>query len=307
MAPLISSPTMPKWRIWLWATRPKTLPAALSPVLVGTALAYADGAFRGGPALAALGGALLLQIGVNLANDYFDWAKGVDRPGRKGPLRVTQSGLLSPREMRLGIAAVFGLSAAVGLYLVAVGGWPVLAIGTAALLCALLYSGGPFPLGHHGLGDLLVFLFFGIAAVGGTYYVQALRFSGEALLWAVPVGSLITAILVVNNLRDLDTDREAGKRTLAVRLGERGSRWEYGLLLLTAYGVPLGAWLAGVRPAGVLLPWLSFPLAVRLLRTMAQTPISDGSTLNRALTQTAQLSLAYSALLALGLGSLGGS
>ena len=251
--------------------------------------------------MGALAGALLLQVGVNFANDYFDWAKGVDRPERKGPLRVTQSGLVSPREMRLAMAVVFGLSALVGLYLVAVGGWPILAIGAAALLCALLYSGGPFPLGHYGLGDLLVFLFFGPAAVVGTYYVQALRSSWEALLWSVPVGALVTAILVVNNFRDLDTDREAGKRTLAVLLGERGTRLEYALLLMSAYVVPLGVWLAGARPVGVLLPWLSLPLALRLLRTMRKTPISDGETLNRALAQTAQLGLAYSVLLAFGL------
>ncbi len=291
----------PKWKVWLWAARPKTLPAALSPVLVGTALAYADGTFRLGPAVAALLGALLLQIGVNFANDYFDWAKGVDRPGRKGPLRVTQSGLVSPREMRLGMAVVFGLSALVGLYLVAVAGWPILLIGAAALLCALLYSGGPFPLGHCGLGDLLVFFFFGLVAVVGTYYVQALTFSWEALVWAVPVGALVTAILVVNNFRDLDTDREAGKRTLAVLLGERGTRLEYALLLMSAYVVPLGVWLAEVRPASVLLPWLSLPWALGLLRTLGKTPIADGETLNRALARTARLSFLYSALLGLGL------
>jgi len=293
--------TQPKWKVWLWAVRPKTLPAALSPVLVGTALAYADGAFHLGPALAALAGALLLQIGVNLANDYFDWAKGVDRPGRKGPLRVTQSGLISPREMRLGIAAVFGLSALVGLYLILVAGWPILLIGVAALLCALLYSGGPLPLGHYGLGDVLVFLFFGPVAVGGTYYVQALGFSWEALVWAAAVGALVTAILVVNNFRDLDTDREVGKRTLAVLLGERGARLEYALLLMSAYAMPLGVWLAGVRSVGVLLPWLSLPSALRLLGTMGKTPLSDGETLNQALARTAQLSLVFSVLLSLGL------
>jgi len=203
--------------------------------------------------------------------------------------------------MRLGMAVVFGLSALVGLYLVAVAGWPILLIGVAALLCALLYSGGPLPLGHYGLGDLLVFLFFGPIAVRGTYHVQALAFSGEALVWSVAVGALVTAILVVNNFRDLDTDREAGKRTLAVLLGERGTRWEYALLLILAYAVPLGVWLVGVRPASVLLPWLSLPWALRLLGTMGKTPLSDGETLNRALARTAQLSLVFSVLLSLGL------
>lgn len=285
-------------RAWMLAARPKTLPAAVSPVFVGTALALHDGAFRPLPALAALAGALLLQVGVNLANDYFDHVHGIDQPDRTGPVRVTQSGLIAPERVRLGMFLVLGLAALIGVYLIVVGGWPVLAIGLASILAALAYSAGPYPLASHGLGDLAVFVFFGPVAVIGTYYVQALQVTPLAALMAVPPGLLITAILVVNNLRDITTDRRAGKRTLAVRLGEQGSRVEYIVLLAAAYLAPLAAWLAGWLGAGALLSWLSLPLAVILVREIGTL---EGRGLNRTLAGTARLALIFSILLAVGI------
>ncbi len=290
--------TLSQRQAWLLAARPRTLPAAVAPVLVGVALALADGVFAPLPALAALLGALLLQVGVNLANDYFDYVKGVDMAGRKGPLRVTHSGLIAPERVRLGMGVIFGLAVLVGLYLVVVGGWPVLAIGLASILAALAYSGGPFPLASHGLGDLFVFIFFGLVAVCGTYYVQAQALTALAVLVAVPVGLLITAILVVNNLRDIDTDRRAGKRTLAVILGERGARVEFVALLAAAYALPPGLWLAGMLSAWALLPWLTIPLAVRLVAALRRYA-ADGPAMNRALAGTARLTLAFSLLFAL--------
>lgn len=291
--------TMTKRRAWLLAARPKTLPAALGPVLVGSALAFADGALALFPALAAALGALLLQIGSNLANDYFDYFKGADTVDRLGPPRATASGLIPPAQMRNGILVLFGLAAAVGLYLVYVGGWPILAVGVAAIAAAVAYTGGPFPFGYHGLGDLFVFLFFGLAAVCGTYYVQTLSVTPAVVASAVPVGTLITAILVVNNLRDIDTDRRAGKRTLAVILGRQGTRQEYTLLLAVAYLVVTGFWLLGGWSLWVLLPWLTMPLAVGLRRNVVHA--TDGPTLNATLAGTARLSLHFSLLLAAGI------
>ena len=281
------------------ASRPKTLPAALAPVLVGMALAYADGGFRWLPALAAAAGALLLQIGANFANDYFDFFKGADTHERLGPTRVTASGLIGPGALRWGMVVVFGLAALVGLYLIYVGGWPILAIGVASILGALLYTGGPFPFGYHGLGDLFVFIFFGLVAVGGTYYVQTLTITPLVLLAATPVGALITNILVVNNYRDIETDAKAGKRTLAVMMGRRGARMEYLLLLIVAYLVPLWLWLGFGWSAWVMLPWLTLPLAVPLTRAVFTS--TDGPTLNVTLAGTARLSLFFGLLFALGI------
>ncbi len=281
------------------ASRPKTLPAALAPVLVGMALAYADGGFRWLPALAAAAGALLLQIGANFANDYFDFFKGADTHERLGPTRVTVSGLIGHGELRWGMVAVFGLAALVGLYLIYVGGWPILAIGVASILGALLYTGGPFPFGYHGLGDFFVFIFFGLVAVGGTYYVQTLALTPLVLLAATPVGALITNILVVNNYRDIETDARAGKRTLTVMMGRRGARMEYVLLLAVAYLAPLALWLGFGWAPWVMLPWITLPLAVPLARTLFVS--TDGPTLNVTLAGTARLSLFFGLLFAVGI------
>jgi 1,4-dihydroxy-2-naphthoate octaprenyltransferase len=284
---------------WIMAARPKTLPAAIAPVVVGSALAAADGLFRLFPALAALLGSVLLQIAVNLANDYFDYRRGVDTPDRVGPVRAAASGLITPRRLLFGLLVTIGLAALVGGYLAWAGGWLVLVIGVASILSLLAYSSGPFPLASHGLGDLFVFLFFGLAAVCGTYYAQAHRVTPAALAAAVPVGLLTTAILVVNNLRDVETDRRAGKHTLAVLLGPQAARLEYVLLCVVAYGVVIAFWGVGLSGPWVLLPIATVPLAVRLAARVFAT--SDGAALNAALAGTAQLDLLFNLLFALGL------
>ncbi len=289
---------MPAWKVWLLAIRPKTLPAAVGPVLAGWGLAVHDGVFRWGPALAALAGGLLLQIGANLANDVADFRRGADSGERLGPVRVTQAGLLSPQEVQRGMVVAFGLAALVGLYLIAVAGWPVAAIGLTAILAAIGYTGGPWPYGYYGLGDVFVFLYFGLAAVGGTYFVQAGAFSPRVWWAAAALGLLSVALLVVNNLRDIPTDRKAGKRTLAVLLGARGARGEYDLCLWGAYGLITLAVLRGDYPPAALLVWLSLPWAWQARRVVYH---QTGRTLNAALARTGQLVLIFGALLALGL------
>jgi len=290
-------------KVWMLAARVRTLPAAAAPVVVGTGAAIGTGNFAPLPALAALVGALLLQIGANFANDLFDFLRGADTAERVGPLRVTQAGLLTPRQVCAGMGVVFGAAAVIGVYLIAVGGWPIVLIGLTAILAALAYTGGPFPLGYHGLGELFVFLFFGLAAVGGTYEVQAGTIHPVAWWASVPLGLLAVAIIVVNNLRDIATDRAAGKRTLAVRLGERGTQVEYIALLVVAYLVPPLMWVTGVAAsAWVVLALLSLPLAPPLVRRLLR---ERGRALNGVLAGTARLELVYGLLFALGL-ALGG-
>jgi len=286
-------------KAWILATRPKTLPAAVAPVIVGAALAAADNQFAPWPVASALLAALLLQIGVNLANDYFDSVKGIDTQERLGPIRVTQSGLIPPGRVKAAILMAFLTAIIIGVYLVAIGGWPIIIIGLVCVLVALTYSGGPYPLASHGLGDIFAFIFFGWVAVCGTYYLQALRVTPLALLAGTQIGLLITAILVVNNLRDIETDRRSGKITLAVRIGARGSKLEYILLTSTAY-IPLPLiWLAGWHTAWILLPLLSLPVAVFLQNKLLRS--TPGSKLNQLLAATAGLSLLFSVLMAIGL------
>jgi 1,4-dihydroxy-2-naphthoate octaprenyltransferase len=295
----VPDPTsLSKRQSWLLAIRPRTLPVAAAPVVVGTAVAATQGGARPLPALAALAGALLLQIGSNIANDLFDHEKGADTEERIGPPRAAQLGLLTPAEMRRGMAVVFGAAVLVGLYLTAVGGWPIVVIGLLAIAAAIAYTGGPWPFGYRGLGDPAVFFFFGLVAVMGTSYVQTGNLSAAAFAASLPVGALATAILVVNNVRDINTDRKAGKRTLAVRLGARGARLEYVALVAFAFLVLPVFWLSFGRSVWVMLPLLSLPKACKLLDTLYWH--SDGPTLNEALAGTAQLSLLYSLLLAIG-------
>lgn len=286
--------SLPAWRAWLLAARPATLPAAVVPVLVGAAVALNAGVFRALPFWATLLAATLIQIGTNFANDYFDFHKGADTAERLGPVRVTQSGLIAIGTVRSGMLLIFGLAALVGLYLVAVGGWPILLIGVLSIAAGVLYTGGPWPLGYHGLGDLFVFVFFGLVAVMGTTFVQMGAVPLAALVNALPIAMLATALLVVNNLRDIHTDRAAHKYTLAVLLGARVARAEYLLLLLLAYLLPLLNWWLGAAPLWFWLPWLSAPLAVRLLRIMLY---QDGAALNPALKGTGLLQLLFGLLL----------
>jgi 1,4-dihydroxy-2-naphthoate octaprenyltransferase len=268
-------------------------------VVVGTAVAFALGGAKLGPALAAAVGALLLQIGSNLANDVFDFEKGADTAARIGPPRATQLGLLSTRSMKRGMTLVFALAIAVGLYLTAVAGPAIIAIGLVSIAAAIAYTGGPWPLGYHGLGDLAVFVFFGVVAVTGTCFVQLGHVPALAAVASIPVGALATAILVVNNLRDVDTDRAAGKRTLAVRLGRGGARAEWSLLVASAYVLASLPWLVFGETPWVLLPWLTVPLAISLGRVIHSE--QAGPPLNEALAGTAQLCLFFSLLFAAGL------
>ena len=286
-------------RVWLAALRLPTLAASVVPVSVGSSLAFRHGLFQAGPALAALLGALLIQIGTNLANDLYDFRKGADSSARIGPPRVLAKGWLSPEEVRAAMIACFALATAAGVYLTVVAGWPVVAIGVASIAAGIGYTAGRWALGYHGLGDAAVFVFFGLVAVAGTYFVQAGGLHPDVWLVALPVGALATAILVVNNVRDIDTDRAAGKGTLAVRLGRSGARAEYGALLFLAFSVPVGLWLRGHLSIAALLPLATFTLAMRAWRAVATR--EDGPGLNRALVDTAKLHVLFGLLLAAGI------
>jgi len=283
---------------WGLAIRPRTLPAAAAGVVMGSALAWRDGFFRMDAALACLFAALLLQIGSNLANDVFDFERGTDTPERLGPTRVTQAGLLTPSQVKAGMGVVFSIAAFLGLYLAWLGGLPIILIGVAAIISAIAYTGGPFPLGYHGLGDIFVFIFFGLAAVAGTYYVQAGSVSVAAWWMTIPPGLIITAILVVNNLRDLENDRKVGKHTLAVRLGERATKIQYLICMVVAYLIlPVVAWM-GIISWFSLLAWGSLPIAIRAARTVFT---QKGRPLNAALAGTGQAAFVFSVLFWVGM------
>jgi 1,4-dihydroxy-2-naphthoate octaprenyltransferase len=284
-------------RIWVMAARLRTLPAAVAPVLVGTALAGTEDRFRVGAFIAALLGAIFSQVGTNLSNDYSDARRGADTEDRLGPVRVTAGGLVPPRQVLLATYVTFGLAVLCGAYLVYVAGPLLLAIGAASILAGILYTGGPRPYGYEGLGEVFVFLFFGIVAVAGSYFVQQERLEWEAFALAVPVGLLAASILVVNNVRDIDTDRRAGKRTLAVRLGRPRTRTLYSTMLLVADVALIP--VAFALSAWVLLPVLTLPLAARLARTVRAHV--DGPTLNAALARTGMLQLAFCVLLSVGI------
>lgn len=285
-------------QIWWLAIRPRTLPAAASGVVMGSALAWKDGSFQLLPALAALLVALLLQIGSNVANDVYDFERGADAVERHGPVRVTQARLLTPAQVKRGMWMIFALAALCGLYLAYVRGWIIILVGLAAILSAIAYTGGPFPLGYHGLGDIFVFIFFGLVAVMGTYYVQTGSLDAAAVWMSIPVGLIITAILVVNNLRDFENDRAAGKQTLAVLMGSNASRIEYLLCLGIAYLIIPPLILLDIIPAAALLVWLSLPVAIKSARIVIT---QEGRPLNAALAGTGQTVLAYSVLFWVGL------
>ncbi len=301
--PIELGPSLTPWRVWLLAARPATLTAVLAPLLVGGVLAGRAGGFEAKAWLAALGGAFFIQIGTNFANDVFDFEKGADTTARRGPLRVTQAGLVEPGQVKFAMVLAFALATACGSYLVALHGWPLVAVGVASIAAGVLYTGGPWPLGYLGLGDLFVFAFFGVVATAGATFVQLGHVPAEAWWWSIPIGASCTAILVVNNLRDAPTDVLAGKRTLAVRFGPGFARAQYvALMALALFTAPV--WAAVEGRWWLALPLVCAPLVARWAHMVSST--DDPDALNYALAGTAKLHLALGAMLALGLAIDGG-
>jgi len=281
------------------AARVRTLPAAIAPVLVGTALAGFAHVFHPLRFIGALIGSVFIQVGTNLHNDYSDARRGADTEERLGPVRVTAGGLVPPRTVLLATYLSFGIAVLAGIYLVAVAGWQLLLVGAASILAGVLYTGGPRPYGYEGLGEVFVFLFFGIVAVAGSYFVQVRHLRWEAFALAVPVGLLAAAILMVNNIRDIDTDRRAGKRTLAARLGRARTRVLFATVVYLAYLLVPVTWIFGPLRAWLLLSWLTVPLAAAVVRAVRNRV--DGPALNLTLARTGMLQLAFCVLLSAGL------
>lgn len=284
---------------WMLAIRPKTLTAAIAPVILGWGVAATTGKFLWGPALAALLTSIMIQIGTNLVNDVVDFSKGADTDARTGPVRVTQTGLLTPRQVWGGVILSFGLAVVAGLYLAWVAGWPVLVIGALCLLSGIAYTAGPYPLAYNGLGDLFVFLFFGFAAVGGTVFVVSSQVPPQTWFAATAAGALTVNILVVNNIRDIETDRKAGRKNLPVVLGRRAAEWEFALMLVAAYAVPPILVCKQLSSPWILLSALTFPQALNLWGILRSG--RSGPELNPILGKTAQLLLWYCLSFALGL------
>ena len=287
-----------KFDAWILASRPRTLAAALVPVLVGTAVAIHDMKFKPLAAFIALICALLIQIGTNFVNDLFDFLHGTDKKDRLGPQRAAASGMLSAFEMKLGIYISFGLSLLFGLYLISLGGWFILIIGVVSILAGIAYTAGPFPLAYNGLGDIAVFLFFGFVGTVGTYYVQSGIVTAMAFWSSVPVGALITNILVVNNYRDREEDRSNGKNTLIVIFGEKFGRLQYLFFMIISYLIPVIVYFTFKRDIFVFLPLLSLPLSIKLIKMIYTL---SGSELNKTLELTAKLSALYGLLFAAGI------
>jgi 1,4-dihydroxy-2-naphthoate octaprenyltransferase len=285
-------------KVWILASRPKTLWAAISPVIIGTAMAYGDGKVHWLAAMCAAFGAIFIQIGTNFANDYFDFKHGADHKGRLGPVRVTQAGLVKPQTMKYAIILVFSLAVLVGLYLIWRGGWPVIIIGILSILFGILYTAGPYPLGYNGLGDIFVLIFFGIIAVAGTYYVQALQINMLILLAGLSPGLFSMAILTVNNLRDIHTDKKAGKKTLAVRFGENFARWEYLASVLVACLIPIILYFITSSHFYALGASMVFLMAIPPIKTVFEQ--KPGIIFNQVLATTGRLLLLYSLIFAIG-------
>ncbi len=289
--------TYSRSQVWILAARPKTLWAAAAPVIIGAAIAFYDAAFHVPAFMAGLLGAIFIQIGTNFANDLFDFKKNTDTHDRVGPLRVTQAGLVSPSQMRTATIMAFSVAFVIGIYLVYRGGWPIVAIGLASILFGVLYTGGPYPLGYNGLGDIFVFIFFGPVAVGGTYYVMAQTVTPVALLAGIAPGLLSTAILVVNNTRDLETDQRTGKRTLAVRFGRRFSEVQYGLLAFGAGAFPVVYFVVTrEHPYAMIASMVIIP-AFLITRQLVRF---SGAALNDVLANTGRLLALYALLFAIG-------
>lgn len=288
----------PTWQVWLSATRPRTLPAAVAPVLVGAALAWHHHAFDGAAAAICLGFALLIQIGTNFANDYYDFVQGADTAARVGPRRAVAAGLISPATMKRAMWAIFSCAFLLGLSLLAWGGPWLLAIGIASIVCGIAYTGGPWPLGYHGLGDVFVFIFFGLVAVGATYFVQAGQWTVDAVLASIPIGLLAANILVVNNYRDVETDAVAGKRTLVVRFGRGAARVQFGVSLAVAFALPVVLMVRGYG-GWLLLPLGAMPLAWSHVRRLLDS--RSPAELIALLGDTGKLLALYAVLFSVGL------
>jgi 1,4-dihydroxy-2-naphthoate octaprenyltransferase len=290
--------SLPIWRVWWIASRPKTLSAAIAPVLVGSAVAIAEDGFRPLPAVAALLVGILIQVGTNIYNDYADFNRGADTSERLGPLRVTQAGLMPPQIVRRAAILSFVFAGLIGLYLIWIAGWPVALLGLGAILAGLAYTAGPWPLAYNGLGDLFAWIFFGFVAVGGTAYVQLQRIPFLAWMGGLAIGAAITALLAVNNIRDIEADRIAGRRTLPVVFGRKAGVIEYGVCLISAYLVPLALVITGNYALWILLPILTLPEAIRLVGLIGRL---RGRHLNQGLEGTARLVMGYGLLLAVGI------
>jgi len=282
---------------WILASRPKTLPAAISPVIVGVSLAVHDSEFHLLTAFMTLIAAILIQIGANFANDVYDFLKGSDREDRLGPIRATQSGLISPENMKKGMWLVFTLAICVGFYLASIGGWPIVWIGLISIASGIAYTGGPYPLGYHGWGDVFVFIFFGIIAVPGTYYLQTGFVSDYSILFGIPLGALSTTILIVNNLRDADTDVKSGKRTLAVRFGKSFVKMEYIVMMILAFAIPIYILQLWDEFSLYIILFL-LPISVRHIQSLYS---ETGESLNLVLVNTAKFLFHFSMLLSIGL------
>lgn len=290
--------TLTKFDAWVLASRPRTLPAAIMPVVVGSSIAIFQNKFQMLPASIALFCSLLIQIGTNFVNDLFDFLHGTDKIDRVGPQRAVTSGIISSKEMKLGILFVFGLSFFLGLYLVYIGGWLILLLGILSILAGIAYTAGPFPLAYNGLGDIASFLFFGLVGTVGTYYVQAGDVTALVFWSSVPVGALITNILVVNNYRDREEDRSNGKNTLAVLLGEKFTRIQYVFFMIVSYSIVFVVYFTYKNDLFVFLPLLSLPLSLKLIRMIFTL---RGRELNKTLELTAKLSAIYAFLFATGI------
>jgi 1,4-dihydroxy-2-naphthoate octaprenyltransferase len=291
----MSAPAKSPVQVWVLAARPKTLPAAVAPVIAGTAVAIHEGGEHWPSAILAMITALLLQIAANFANDALDFKRGADTADRLGPTRVTASGLITAEGVMRATIVTLALAVLTGLPLAIRGGWPIFVLGIAAIICAVAYTGGPFPLAYLGLGEVFVFLFFGLAAVTGTAYIQTGEVTTLALVTAIPVGALAVGILIVNNLRDIQTDRVAGKKTLAVRLGKRNTEYEYGLMLVTAAATPVVMWAVGWLDFWVVITLMWWPFGVALWN---QVTSRTGRALNPTLGNTGRGLLIYSVALA---------
>ena len=288
----------PEMKNWLLAARPKTLPAAISPVILGCALAYHDGFFYFFICAMTLLAAVLIQIGANFANDVYDFQKGSDREDRLGPIRATQSGLISAEKMKKAMWQVFALAICVGFYLAFKGGWPIVWIGLASIAAGIAYTGGPYPLGYHGWGDVFVFIFFGLIAVPGTYYLQSGTVNEMSLWMGAVMGMLSTAILVVNNLRDADMDKLSGKRTLAVQFGKQFSKIQYSILILIPFLLPLYIWWNVENELSLLITIFALPISLHLINQIFSL---SGSDLNLVLARTARFLFIFTLLLSAGL------